>query len=114
MWVLLQNCHLAPSWMPSLDRIIDGITMDKVHRDFRSWLTSMPSVKFPVTILQNGVKTTTEPPHGINDNLLRSYASFNDEYLLQCSKPFQWKKLLFSLCYFHAVIQERRKFGALG
>ena len=114
MWVLLQNCHLAPSWMPSLDRIIDGITMDKVHRDFRLWLTSMPSNKFPVTILQNGVKTTMEPPNGIKANLLRNYAAFNDEYLSQCSKPAQWKKLLFSLCFFHAVIQERRKFGALG
>ncbi|KAH6578000.1 hypothetical protein BASA62_000524 [Batrachochytrium salamandrivorans] len=34
LWILLQNCHLSPSWMPSLDRVIDSITMDKVHRDF--------------------------------------------------------------------------------
>ncbi|KAI8896128.1 dynein heavy chain and region D6 of dynein motor-domain-containing protein [Globomyces pollinis-pini] len=114
MWILLQNCHLAPSWMPSLDRIIDGITMDKVHRDFRLWLTSMPSNKFPVTILQNGVKTTMEPPNGIKANLLRNYAAFNEEFLNSCSKTTEWKRLLFSLCFFHAVIQERRKFGALG
>ncbi|KAJ3275318.1 Dynein heavy chain 1, axonemal [Terramyces sp. JEL0728] len=114
MWVLLQNCHLAPSWMPSLDRIIDGITLDKVHRDFRLWLTSMPSNKFPVTILQNGVKTTLEPPNGIKANLMRNYATFNDDTLNGCTKQLPWKKLLFSLCFFHAVIQERRKFGALG
>jgi dynein heavy chain len=114
LWVLLQNCHLAPSWMPSLDRIIDNITMDKVHRDFRLWLTSIPSGKFPVTILQNGVKTTMEPPNGIKANLMRSYATFNDETINNCTKPEIWKKLLFSLCFFHAVIQERRKFGPLG
>jgi dynein heavy chain len=100
--------------MPSLDRIIDGITPDKVHRDFRLWLTSMPSIKFPVTILQNGVKTTLEPPNGIRANLMRTYATFSDEYLSSCKKVNEWKKLLFSLSFFHAVIQERRKFGALG
>lgn len=114
MWILLQNCHLSPSWMPTLDRIIDGFTADKVHRDFRLWLTSMPSVKFPVTILQNGVKTTLEPPNGIRANLMRSYATFSEEYLNSCPKTVEWKKLLFSISFFHAIIQERRKFGALG
>nr|KAJ3421411.1 Dynein heavy chain 1, axonemal [Polyrhizophydium stewartii] len=114
MWILLQNCHLSPSWMPSLDRIIDSITMDKVHRDFRLWLTSMPTPKFPVTILQNGVKTTLEPPNGIKANLMRNYSTFSEDFLSQCLKPNEWKKLLFSLCFFHAVIQERRKFGPLG
>ncbi|KAJ1569497.1 Dynein heavy chain 1, axonemal [Cladochytrium tenue] len=114
LWVLLQNCHLAPSWMPTLDRIIDGFTPDKVHRDFRLWLTSMPTPKFPVTILQNGVKMTIEPPNGIKANLMRTYTTFTDDFLSNCTKPREWKKLLFSLCFFHAIIQERRKFGPLG
>lgn len=80
LWVLLQNCHLSPSWMPTLDRIIDGISLDKVHRDFRLWLTSMPTPKFPVTILQNGVKTTVEPPNGIKANVMRTYATFNEDF----------------------------------
>lgn len=29
-WVFFQNCHLAPSWMPSLERLVEQIDPDKV------------------------------------------------------------------------------------
>jgi len=114
LWIFFQNCHLAPSWMPSMERIIETISPDKVHRDFRLWLTSMPSQKFPVSVLQNGVKLTVEPPRGIKANLLRSFAAFDDEFLNASSKVDTWKQLLVSLCFFNGVLLERRKFGALG
>ncbi|KAK3096562.1 hypothetical protein FSP39_001310 [Pinctada imbricata] len=114
-WVFFQNCHLSPSWMPTLERLIEQIDPDKVHRDFRLWLTSMPSDKFPVYILQNGSKMTVEPPRGIKANLLKSYSNFNDEFLNSCGdKTSEFKSLLLSLCIFHGVVIERRKFGALG
>lgn len=30
-WVFFQNCHLAPSWMPSLERLIEAIDPSKVR-----------------------------------------------------------------------------------
>ncbi|XP_034961986.1 dynein axonemal heavy chain 1 isoform X2 [Zootoca vivipara] len=113
-WVFFQNCHLAPSWMPSLERLIESINPDKVHRDFRLWLTSLPSNKFPVSILQNGSKMTIEPPRGVKANLLKSYMSLNNDFLNSCTKLTEFKSLLLSLCLFHGNALERRKFGPLG
>ena len=115
-WVFFQNCHLSPSWMPSLERLIENISPDFVHRDFRIWLTSMPSTAFPVSVLQNGSKMTMEPPKGIKANLLKSYGTMvqDDNFLQACSKPDVFKPLLFSLCLFHGVLLERKKFGSLG
>ncbi|KTF88877.1 hypothetical protein cypCar_00027703 [Cyprinus carpio] len=113
-WVFFQNCHLAPSWMPSLERLIENIDPDKVNRDFRLWLTSLPSNKFPVSILQNGSKMTIEPPRGIKANLLRTYGSLTDDFITSCTKTAEFKALLLSLCLFHGNAIERRKFGPLG
>ncbi len=112
-WVLLQNCHLATSFMPELEQLVEKFSDDN-HADFRLWLTSMPTPKFPISILQNSVKVTLEPPRGLASNLQGSYYNFDKNMLEHPTKPREFKKLLFGLCFFHAIIQERRKYGALG
>ncbi|KAL4494234.1 hypothetical protein ABPG73_018753, partial [Tetrahymena malaccensis] len=112
-WVLLQNCHLAPSFMPRLEKILETYPED-VDREFRIWLTSMPSDVFPPSILMKGIKMTYEPPRGLKNNLQRTYGSFKNQDFDTNSKPAELKKLCFGLAFFHALILERRKYGPLG
>jgi len=78
-WVLLQNCHLSQGFMPMLERAVMSFSDNsEMQPTFRLFLTSMPVEFFPVAVLQNGVKLTTEPPRGIKANLKRSYAEISD------------------------------------
>eukprot|EP00746_Dinoflagellata_sp_MGD_P016294 gnl/MRDRNA2_/MRDRNA2_136713_c0_seq1.p1 gnl/MRDRNA2_/MRDRNA2_136713_c0~~gnl/MRDRNA2_/MRDRNA2_136713_c0_seq1.p1 ORF type:complete len:984 (+),score=135.85 gnl/MRDRNA2_/MRDRNA2_136713_c0_seq1:341-2953(+) len=123
-WTLLQNCHLARSWMENLETIVVGLCEDQelsVHQSFRLFLTSMPADFFPILILQRSLKLTFQPPQGIRANLQRSigeipperWLSFSDDTAPPMYKQ-AWARLLFALCFFHAVVQERRSFGSVG
>ena len=117
-WVFLQNCHLARTWMPALEIILEEINNcppEQVNSAFRLILTSMPTTYFPISVLQNGIKLTTEPPRGIKANLRRTFADINNEFLNSCNKgPKIFHKMLWGLAYFHSIVLERRKFGPLG
>ncbi|KAI9004259.1 dynein heavy chain and region D6 of dynein motor-domain-containing protein [Gaertneriomyces semiglobifer] len=113
-WVFLANCHLSISWMPTLDKIVESLSAEHPHPDFRLWLSSSPHPQFPISILQSGIKMTTEPPNGLKANLIRLYAGMTDETFNRCSKPEVYRKLLFSLCFFHSILLERKKFLTLG
>ncbi|GIQ83671.1 dynein heavy chain, partial [Kipferlia bialata] len=64
------------------------------------------------------VKMTTEPPKGIKANMLRLYNALTEETINRCNQDPQkdkvYRKLLFGVSFFHAILIERRKFGSLG
>jgi dynein heavy chain len=111
---MLQNCHLSISWMPVLEQICESMELDKIHSEFRLWLTSMPSESFPTSVLQNGVKITKEPPKGLRANLKSTYLKLDNDKLNKTNKPKEFQKLLFGLSFYHAIVIERKKFGPLG
>ncbi|XP_077989551.1 dynein axonemal heavy chain 6-like [Glandiceps talaboti] len=116
-WVFLQNCHLAASFMPRLQSIVDSFSKPNYDLDpqFRLWLSSKPDPCFPVSILQTGFKMTVEPPKGLKANLHLAVTSRRSTESWEDSDPGPaWKNLLFGLYFFNAIITERKKYGRLG
>ncbi|CAE8581961.1 unnamed protein product, partial [Polarella glacialis] len=93
-----------------------------VHPDFRCILTSEPPSNLqgpmwqmvPEAILQKCIKIADEAPTDLKSNLRRSYAKFSQESIEACLKPREYKATLFALCFFHALILGRIKFGPQG
>ncbi|CAG7714181.1 unnamed protein product [Allacma fusca] len=110
-WVLLQNCHLGLKFMSELNLTIADA--ENPHSAFRLWLTTEVHCKFSISLLQTCIKFTNDPPQGIKAGLKRTYSSLAPETLDYTNAP-QWRPMLFAISFLHSVVQERRKFGALG
>ena len=117
-WIVLQNCHLLTSWLPNLTSIWEEVISDKdTHPEFRLWLTSYPSDNFPTSLLQAGIKIIVQRPQGIKPNLISFYQSDlvkEDGFYSGGKSGSVFQRLLFSLCFFHGVVEERRHYGAVG
>ena len=122
-WVLLQNCHLAISWLPRLELLLEELASPtekmNVHKNFRLTLTASPTPNFPVNILKKSVKAISQLPSALCSSLLGIYSGISESkeesaFYASSKKPDYWRKLFFSLCFFHCVIRERSLFGPIG
>jgi dynein heavy chain 2 len=104
-WVCLKNLHLVTSWLPALEKELKIL---RPHQNFRLWLTTEPHPKFPAILLQSSLKISYESPPGIKKNLQRTYQAWSVQYIEKGN--VQRAQTLFSLAWFHAIVQERRTF----
>ncbi|CAM9109021.1 unnamed protein product [Choristocarpus tenellus] len=110
-WVLLQNCHLLASWLKNLEKSLE--LMKSPHKDFRLWLTTEPTDKFPLGILQRSLKVVTEPPDGLKLNMRSTYSKIDQSIIDECPH-WAFRPCLYVLAFLHAVVLERRKYGKIG
>ncbi|XP_075760265.1 dynein axonemal heavy chain 17 isoform X2 [Pelodiscus sinensis] len=117
-WVILQNIHLVAKWLGTLDKKVERYSAGS-HEDYRVYMSAEPAPSpdshiIPQGLLENAIKITNEPPTGMHANLHKALDLFTQDTLEMCTKEIEFKCILFALCYFHAVVAERRKFGAQG
>ncbi|XP_030257300.1 dynein axonemal heavy chain 9 [Sparus aurata] len=117
-WVILQNIHLVARWLGTLEKLLEQHA-EGSNENFRVFVSAEPSSTpeghiIPQGILENSIKITNEPPTGMHANLHKALDNFNQDTLDMCARENEFKSILFALCYFHAVVAERRKFGPQG
>jgi dynein heavy chain, axonemal len=79
----------------------------------------MSTDAFPISILQDSIKLTSEPPKGLKPSLQRIFNQIEQskaekEFYNSNSKGTKWKKLFLALTFFHGIVRERRSYGSLG
>ncbi|KAI9351727.1 dynein heavy chain, N-terminal region 1-domain-containing protein [Zopfochytrium polystomum] len=94
---------IALQLLENSEKVLEKI--EKPHKDFRLWLTTEPTPQFPIGILQRSLKVVTEPPNGLKLNIRSSYYKMTGR---------TFKPLVYVLAFFHAVQQERGKYGKIG
>jgi dynein heavy chain, axonemal len=117
-WIMLQNVHLMQEWLPSLERQLELIS-GTAHSDFRCFISAEPPPisymrNMPESLMQSCIKVANEAPEDLKSNLLRAWANFSEETISQSNKPEVFKACLFTLCFYHAVVLGRRRFGQQG
>ena len=111
-WVILENIHLMPKWLLQLEKKLDVFASEGSNMNFRLFLSAEPSPDIPIGILDRSIKLTNEPPQGMKANLKRAMAQFNKEEFNE--RDPRVRSIIFGLCFFHATVLERRKFGPKG
>ena len=112
LWVMLQNVHLMPRYLYELEKKLAQFAIENSHPNFRLFLTSDESKDIPIGLLEKSIKLTNEPPQGLPANMKRAFTFFKKEEIEE--KESKIKTILFGLCYFHAMMTERRQFGTKG
>ena len=103
-WIFLKNQHLVPGFLSIFEKELMAITK---HDDFRVWLTTEESEKFPAILLESCFKVSFETPPGVKQNIERAYSLIEQDYLTKNeSRP----EMTFVLTYFHGIISERRRY----
>jgi dynein heavy chain len=113
--------------MPRLEQICELLSSQEqgsgagigepTHPSFRLWLSTYRSEDVPALVLRAGVKMTNEPPSGLQAHMRRSCISSRallERLSEQAADPAAAQRLFFGLCLFHAVVEGRRDYGALG
>jgi len=128
-WVFFENCHLSPSWLPTLSQLLatnlnaEHFAAGKIHKNFRLWLSCSASAALPTSMLQRALLLSNEAASSLKLSLKRLFAerergrngSPSHDEAAGTALAAKTEKVLFCLAVLHSVLLLRGKLpGGLG
>ncbi|XP_026687737.1 dynein heavy chain 10, axonemal-like, partial [Diaphorina citri] len=115
------TCKKLGAWMQHFDRRNEQyVSWIQSGDPVVMWLSGLHIPESYITapiqtacILQKSLKVVTEPPNGLKLNIKNTYFKMRSDVLETCAHP-KYKDLIYVLAFFHAVVQERRKYDKIG
>ena len=82
-----------------MENLLKGLAEkpDTINDEYRLFLSSMPAKHFPVSVLQNSVKVTNEPPKGIRANMRRAFTEITPSFFEEHSRFYFKSWIVFIL-----------------
>jgi len=117
-WVLVENIHLAPDWLPALEALVTETTKDpKINQGFRVFFSTIQMDDCSPHLLRKSIKISLQQPTGIKKKLEKNFQYVDEkEGGFRRSHFFttMYKNLHFGLSYFYALMEGRAHYGTLG
>eukprot|EP00736_Rhodelphis_marinus_P005351 Rmarinus@m.11280 len=118
-WLVLQNVHFMPKWLPTLIHMLSEVREADAHPEFRLFFTApaphpgQPCL-LPDALLENSLKVTSEPADGVRPNTLTALQYVPASLVESSQRPRDFATCVFALCFFHARCLGRARFGPQG
>lgn len=117
-WIILENAHFALNTTKEIYfHYQTAIKTKEINDKFRLWFITNPSTKLPIEMLRHSIKLCINIPQ----NFPKQFHSMNDKYqnefpfeTISQSKHSLWKKIIYELIKFHAVLIKRSGYDASG
>lgn len=116
-WIVIENIHGSKVGLNAVATLVEQLTPESAHPEFRLWISTRPNEQFPQSLLQRSVKILDFPKDGLKGLVKRGLKSdFPRKTRIIDASPQKalLQKCIPALCLFHGVVQKRSKFKPRG
>lgn len=116
-WLIVENVHLSSALLRSVIELAvrrNQQGRQAINSAHRLVVTCDPTWCVPAQLLHLCTPVAVEAPSSVRAGTVASFTGLSRTTLAASDRPEAWRRILFTLCFFHSVLQSRCRYGAIG